>query len=77
MQPRVGGAGLLEHAQAAVNVAGQARELATSWLDRALGYTEDRGWGPDRQDARLLGGIVSQALIGVSAPAGPEGVQPT
>ena len=70
--PVLGAPVCFEHAQAAVNVAGQARELATSWLDRALGYTEDEGLGVRTgQDARLLGGIVSQALIGVFCAGGP------
>ncbi|MGO9899101.1 MAG: hypothetical protein ACLP0J_05300 [Solirubrobacteraceae bacterium] len=52
-----------EHAQAAANV---ARELTTSWLDRALGYRTGEVRGVrTAQDARLLRGIVSQGLIGV------------
>jgi hypothetical protein len=62
-----------EHAQAAANVAGQAREMAMSWLDRALGYTEDEEELAVRigQDTRLLGGIVSQALIAIFCADGP------
>jgi hypothetical protein len=42
------------------------------WLNRALGYsTEDLLGVRAGQNARLLGGIVSQALIGTFCANGP------